>query len=456
MWTSRLRELLPAPSVHATRREVTLAVDITPLQMAARLRSKPGFIWLDGAATGHHLLFDPIAELTVTGSQATVARGGQWITFAASAFDLLVTALNLWRTNSGAMLAGYIGYELGPELESLALPPRGEGDLPDLHLGLYDFGLRYDSGGWRFWSSNAWRDVDVFDIPLEQTTTTVEGARSPGLLVSRPSEEEFKAAVARTVKRIYAGELFQTNLCRALEAPFDARLAWHLYQRMRAFSPANYGAFVDLGGGRAVASVSPELFLKVRGRKVESRPIKGTRPRGETEEEDRRLARELEQSEKDRAELAMIVDVVRNDLGRVCEAGSVKVERHAELMRLPTVHHTCSTVTGRLREDVNLADLVRAAFPPASISGAPKIRAMEVAIEEEGQRRGPAMGSIGWISLGGDAELSVAIRTAAIANGRIRYHAGGGITANSDPERELEETQHKARAFVQALRVTLL
>ena len=198
-------------------------------------------------------------------------------------------------------------------------------------------------------------------------------------------------------------------------------------------------------------SVSPELFLKVRDGGVESRPIKGTRPRGDTPVEDLRLALDLQKSEKDRAELAMIVDVVRNDLGRVCVPKSVSVARHAELITLPAVHHTVSTVIGRLRAGVSAADLLRATFPPASIAGAPKIRAMEVAMEEEGQRRGPCMGSIGWISLDGQMELSVAIRTAVVSGGRVSYYAGGGITAGSHPERELEETCHKARAFVRAL-----
>ncbi|HWB95121.1 MAG TPA: chorismate-binding protein, partial [Bryobacteraceae bacterium] len=167
--------------------------------------------------------------------------------------------------------------------------------------------------------------------------------------------------------------------------------------------------------------------------------------------EDAALLRDLAASGKDRAELAMIVDVVRNDLGRVSRAGSVVVERHAELLTLPTVHHTVSLVAGDLRAGVTAGQLMRAAFPPASISGAPKIRAMEVAAMEEGARRGPSMGGIGWISPGGDLELSVAIRTAVTAGGRVVYHAGCGITADSDPAGEWQESEHKAAAFVRAL-----
>jgi para-aminobenzoate synthetase component I len=190
---------------------------------------------------------------------------------------------------------------------------------------------------------------------------------------------------------------------------------------------------------------------------VESSPIKGTRPRGRASDQDAALARELLASEKDRAELAMIVDVTRNDLGRVCETGSVEVIQHAaqyaRLMSLPTVHHLFSTVRGKLRPSSGLVDLLRAAFPAASITGAPKIEAMRAALREEGQWRGPCMGAIGWISLGrpDSMELSVAIRTAFVSEGRVRYYAGCGITADSIPASEFAESRHKAAAFVRAL-----
>jgi para-aminobenzoate synthetase component 1 len=208
-----------------------------------------------------------------------------------------------------------------------------------------------------------------------------------------------------------------------------------------------------MGTRSAVLSVSPELFLSVRQGQVRSCPIKGTRPRGATPEADSAFIEELRSSEKDRAELAMIVDVVRNDLGRVCRPGSVEVTRHATLISLPTVHHTYSEVIGRLRDDCGPADLLRACAPPASISGAPKIRAMQLAALEEGYRRGPCMGSIGWMALDGDMEFSVAIRTAVGASDRIWYLAGCGITAESVPEDELAESAAKAAAFLQALGV---
>src|SRR5581483_11034760 len=224
---------------------------------------------------------------------------------------------------------------------------------------------------------------------------------------------------------------------RRLETSLAVSEIWPFYLRLRAASPASQGALIRTGESGAVLSISPELFLRVRGEEVLSCPIKGTRPRVARPDEDRAMAEELRASEKDRAELAMIVDVTRNDLGRVCRPGSVEVPRHSTLVSLPTVHHTFSEVTGTLRRECGTADLLRATFPPASISGAPKIRAMEVAALEEGYRRGPCMGSIGWIALDGDLELSVAIRTAVAMEDRVWYLAGCGITAESEPDAEL-------------------
>jgi para-aminobenzoate synthetase component I len=272
-------------------------------------------------------------------------------------------------------------------------------------------------------------------------------------VISRPKRGGFEEGVRRSVERIRAGEIFQVNLCRRIETALPAAKLPDLYRRLRAASPAEHGAFFDLGEDRALLSVSPELFLSVRDGEVETKPIKGTRARGATPREDRALARELAESVKDRAELTMIVDVARNDLGRVCEPGSIEVLRHAEVLTLPTLHHTVSTVRGRLPPGgpERAVDLLRAAFPPASITGAPKIRAMTVAAREEEVRRGPAMGAFGWISLAGDLELAVAIRTAVAARGKVAYHAGCGIVVDSDPELEHEESAVKARAFLTAL-----
>jgi para-aminobenzoate synthetase component 1 len=480
MWSERLPEArrqrlverlltaLPAPDAHARGALTPLRspgrVLATPEQMAEELRGEPGFVWLDGGAGGHRFFIRPLAHLTVHNGRATVTGPNGRATFAAGGFDLLEAVFSAWGGPARALLVGWLGYELGAELEDLepASPAALEDDLklPDLHLALYDAAFVWKEG-WSLESTDAWRGNGVAEAEARlaaarkrEVPEPPAGRLAAGPVLGRPDGPGFRKAVERSVARIRTGQIYQVNVCRRLEAPLPAAHVWPLWQRLRAASPAEHGAFFDLSSkrdhGRAVLSVSPELFLSVRDGVVETRPIKGTRPRGATPREDRALARELQESAKDRAELAMIVDVARNDLGRVCATGSVEVVRHAELVTLPTLHHTVSTVRGRLRQK-DPVSLLRASFPPASITGAPKIQAMVVAAAEEERRRGPAMGAFGWLSLGGDLELAVAIRTAAVADGRVAYHAGCGITADSDPELELEETGVKARAFLTAL-----
>jgi anthranilate/para-aminobenzoate synthase component I len=379
---------------------------------------RQGANWWRACGACCHLVGLPQTRSRACGELQSPVRG----------FDLIEAALEAWAEFADARLFGYLGYELGPELEDVPHITAGPGDVPDLYLALYQ---RWDPK------------------PAAQESVLSRGREAA--VHSTPSNDGFCAAVGRTVDRIYNGELFQVNLCRRLETPLPEDEILPLYERLREITPAEYGALIRISESAAVLSASPELFLSVRNGCVRSCPIKGTRPRAATVKEDRALADALLASEKDRAELSMIVDVVRNDLGRVSRAGTVRVARHAELMTLPTVHHTFSEVTSQLRPGCGPADLLRAAFPPASISGAPKIRAMEVAALEEGYRRGPCMGSIGWIGMNGDMELSVAIRTAVASCGRVYYLAGCGITSESVPQEELAESEAKAAAFLRAL-----
>jgi len=400
--------------------------------LVSALRSLPlspiegrGVVYLKSGPYGPCWLRDPLATVTYTNGCAVAETGSSSAHIKARAFELLDAMLEAWRNVPSAFLAGYLSYDLAAELEDLGAAPTETFEFPKFYFGLYDRA----SG------------------PTEGPPATL----TPGELISRPDQIQFEASVERIVKTIHAGDIFQTNLCRAIETQLEPGSERELFERLREISPACYEAFIEVSPGRAVMSISPETFLTIRRGIVESDPIKGTRPRGQNPSEDAALSAELSASEKDRAELAMIVDVVRNDLARVCKTGTVKVESHAALMTIPTVHHLWSKVTGRLREGNTPVDLLRAAFPPASISGAPKIEAMRVAMREEGQLRGPCMGAIGWISLDGDMELSVAIRTAFSTGGRVRYYAGCGITSESDPATEYEESAHKSAAFLKAL-----
>lgn len=458
-----LRSMLPAPAPGSRGSKTPLRAGghrgstPRPEAVAGELRSRrDGLAWLDGGPGGHRLYSEPLLLLSVRQDRATVTGPEGIVSFDVRGFELLEAAFTAWGAVSGATLVGFLGYELAGELEPLPPAPPDDLGFADLHLGLYDAGLLWDGQNWTLEATDAWNSPPV--VKAERILRLARrrppfgitrGRLASGPVVSRPVRGGFEAAVERIRERIARGEIYQANLCRRLEAPLPPESVWPLYLRLREASPADHGAFFDLGDGRALLSVSPELFLSVRGADVETRPIKGTRPRGANPREDRALARELVESEKDRAELTMIVDVARNDLGRVCEPGSVEVPAHAELATLPTLHHTVSTVRGTLAGDP--VDLLRASFPPASITGAPKIRALSVLTGEEERRRGPAMGAFGWMSLAGDLELAVAIRTAVVADGRVAYHAGCGIVADSDPELELEESAVKARAFLDAL-----
>jgi aminodeoxychorismate synthase component I len=225
-----------------------------------------------------------------------------------------------------------------------------------------------------------------------------------------------------------------------------------LYYRLRETSPAPFAAFLRFDDV-AVLSSSPERFLRIDGRHVQTRPIKGTRPRGGTPEQDRQLARDLWNSPKDRAELVMIVDLERNDLGRVCEYGTVEVTELVQMEAHPTVFHLVATIEGRLRSGASAADCLRACFPGGSITGAPKIRAMEIIEELEPSRRGIYTGAIGYIGWNGQADLNIAIRTMVQARGRLTFHVGGGIVADSVPEAEYQETLDKAQGMLRALQV---
>jgi para-aminobenzoate synthetase component 1 len=261
--------------------------------------------------------------------------------------------------------------------------------------------------------------------------------------------EGYKAAVAAAREFILSGDIYEVNVSQRFTLPCDGRLD-DLYLRLREYNPAPYGAFISSPRTTILCS-SPELFLRLEGGRVVTRPIKGTAKRREGLFEDDDAARALALSEKDNAELAMVVDLERNDLGRVCRFGTVKVAERARVETFARVHHLVSTIEGTLRGAVTLADLFRATFPGGSITGAPKIRAMQIIDELEPCRRGVYTGSIGYILPGGRAQFNIAIRTIVHEEGRLAVQVGGAVTADSDPDAEYEETLTKAEALFAAL-----
>ena len=351
---------------------------------------------------------------------------------------------------------GFLGYGLGATLESVPPGPPRPVPLPRFALAFYDHLLRRDAEG-RWWFEALWSDER--DAALRERLDLLRARLAAGVrerpaqlgafeLVA-PGGAGHVAAVAACRERIAAGEIFQANLCLRLEGGFGGHPADLFARAARALEP-RYGALVS-GPWGAVCSMSPELFLRRRGRRVVTEPIKGTAPRLDGPDELAASAKDqLAASAKDRAENVMIVDLMRNDLGRVCEYGSISVAELAEPRPAPGVWHLVSTVAGMLRPDVGDADLLRASFPPGSVTGAPKIQTMRVIAELEATGREAYTGAIGYASPLAGLELNVAIRTFELRGGRIWLGAGGGIVADSDPAAELEECLVKARPVVEA------
>ncbi|OQY26529.1 MAG: aminodeoxychorismate synthase, component I [Anaerolineaceae bacterium 4572_5.1] len=341
------------------------------------------------------------------------------------------TGIPLFQTG----VAGYFAYDLCHHLEDLPIPGVDDMLFPDLALGFYDVVVAFDQEEHRAWIISSGHPAESHPPQIRSNFT-------------RPAYEN---AVQRVIDYIYAGDIFQANVSQRFQAELPADdTPFNLYQRLRAINPAPFAAYLNLGE-TVIASASPERFLLLRGDEVETRPIKGTRPRGATPEADRALADELLASEKDRAENVMIVDLLRNDLSRACQDHSVNTPEICILESYATVHHLVSTVEGRLPLGTNAVDLLRVTIPGGSITGAPKIRAMEIIAELEPTWRGPYCGNIGYISFTGNMDTSIVIRTYAIQGNTVTFQAGGGIVADSDPAAEYEETIDKAQALMDAL-----
>jgi len=336
---------------------------------------------------------------------------------------------HLLRSGSKGGVIGYFSYDLFRYLEHYdVLTATDDLGLPDCCLMAYD-------------------NLLVFDHQTQQWNGTIEvpdrhiGHCSIGEPEYGMTREQYMAAVEKALQYIAAGDIYQVNLSHRVSHAFEGD-PFAVFSALRQASPSFYGAYLNCGD-HVVISSSPELFLRQRGRNIETRPIKGTRPRGNDAHEDQLRRQELIDSPKEAAELTMIVDLARNDLGRVCEYGSVEVAAHRYVEELPALFHTVSTVRGRLRETASTVDVLRATFPGGSISGCPKIRAMEIIDELEPVKRHVYTGAIGVVRNDG-LTLNIAIRTMTVAGGRIYYHVGSGIVADSDPAREYDETLYKA------------
>ena len=352
---------------------------------------------------------------------------------------------------------GYFGYDLARRFERLPVEAEDAERMPEMAVGFYDWAVLVDHLERRAWLVGQGRDPETdirWDSLIERFSAPQrEKPRTPFHIVSPVASNLTHEAYARAFRRIrgyiHDGDCYQVNLAQRFSATATGD-PWLAYQRLRIINPAPFSAYLNTPYGQ-ILSASPERFLRLERGRVETKPIKGTRPRAGHSRLDAELAEQLRLSEKDRAENLMIVDLLRNDLSKNCALGSVRVPRLFEVESFATVHHLVSTVTGELKEGRDALDLLRGCFPGGSITGAPKLRAMQIIEELEPHRRGIYCGAIGYLGFDGGMDLNIAIRTLVHSRGTIRCWAGGGIVADSQLEDEYQETFDKAAAMLKLL-----
>jgi anthranilate synthase component 1 len=364
---------------------------------------------------------------------------------------------------------GYVGYDFVRFIERLPATAHDDRGLPDAHLLIAETLVAFDHVRHRLvLLTNALTppgaDLDLaYDDALGRLAALKARLRAPLIDHAPPgrngrettcnlSRDAYEDAVRRAKEHIAAGDIFQVVLSRRLERE-TAAAPFTIYRALRRVNPSPYMFYLDLGGEPATRLIgsSPEMLVRLQGRQAEVRPIAGTRPRGRDAVEDQALTEELLADPKERAEHVMLVDLGRNDLGRVCDFGSVTVPELITVERYSHVIHLVSRVSGRLRDDVDGYDLLRATFPAGTVSGAPKVRAMEIIEALEGTRRGPYAGAVGYLGFNGNLDTCIAIRTIVMQDDVAHLQAGAGIVADSDPSREWEETGHKAHALNTAI-----
>lgn len=390
-------------------------------------------------------------------------------------FDLLKKLLKQYQIENHANMPpfqggmmGYFGYDLCHQLENIPSAKINDMQFSDLEVGFYDLVLAFDhqlKKAWIFSSGLPEHDDAkrltraqnrlqfMANILARQPSMTFNGASfcKQEDIISNFSQRDYMNAVQKTIDYVYAGDIFQANISQRFSVQMhDGFLPWQLYQKLRRLNPAPFSAYLQLSD-TIIASASPERFLQLQTGKIETRPIKGTRPRSQDPNIDQQTAIELVNSAKDKAENIMIVDLLRNDLSKVCHDHSVNVTQLCALETYEAVHHLTSAIQGILTEENTAIELLRATFPGGSVTGAPKIRAMEIIYEIEPHARGPYCGCIGYIGFDGSMDTSVTIRTFVIKNNIVTFQTGGAIVADSDPHQEYLESLVKAQPLINAL-----
>jgi para-aminobenzoate synthetase component 1 len=471
---------------------------LTALELFELIKDRPYSFFLDSGMDPQRLGrysflgSEPFLVMSSRGSEITIVRGREHEVQRGNPFDVIGELLDVYKLDhcpapvpflSGAV--GYFSYDLCHFIERLPSTAIDDLRLPECYLAFYDTivafdhlegkaylvatgfpeteeGQRLRRARMRLEEMKDWlcsshsviasqakqsRDRDCFVAAVPRN----DRQNREIMLKSNFTPEEYMKAVNKVREYIAAGDVFQVNLSQRFEADLEIP-PYELYKRLRTVNPAPFAGYLNFPGV-AIVGASPERFLKVQSDLVETRPIKGTRPRGSDPIEDERLAYELTHSTKDRAENVMIVDLERNDLGRVCYYGTVKVTELAILETFPTVFHLTSTIAGKLRRGKSNIDLLKATFPGGSITGAPKVRAMEIIDELEPTKRSVYTGSIGYLGFNEDMDINIVIRTFLVKEGKAYFQVGGGIIYDSEPEAEYMETLDKAKALIRALQL---
>jgi para-aminobenzoate synthetase component I len=457
-----------------------LQTDLSSLELFELFRGQPFCFFLDSAMDpsrlGRYSLMGsrPFLRLSSRGDLINIIEGDSDITVKGDPLNILGRYLETYqlvnpddRVPCASGAAGYLSYDIGRSIERLPSTAVDDINLPECYFCFYDIMLVFDHQvNKKFLVSTGFPELDE-NKRLIRASERIEDYRQriSSLIPGKPekkistgkkinfrsnfSHAAYIRAVDRARQYIIDGDIFEVNLSQRFEAEIPVS-PFELYRRLRRINPAPFSSYFDFGEAVIVGS-SPERFLRVKGDYVETRPIKGTARRGLNPREDKQNSDWLLSSEKDRAENMMIVDLERNDLGRVCRYGSVKVTELAILEKYPTVFHLTSTIIGRLRENAGRVDLLKATFPGGSITGAPKIRSMEIIEELEPTRRSIYTGSLGYLGFDGNLDLNIVIRTFIIKDRRAYFQMGGAIVYDSDPEAEYQETLDKGQALFAAL-----
>lgn len=432
-----------------------------------KLRQRHWPVMLDSAntdlAAGRYdiIAADPFITLESRGNNTVIRQQDKTEVSSDDPFFLLDHLLKNYPQPASKLpfaggVIGYFGYDLGRRIEVLPSTARDAEHIPDMAVGLYDWAVVTDHQQQRCWLASfaqdpqtrqKWPELITLFNDTNNDSDDQASFRVLGELRCNLDKKAYKQAFDRIQHYIREGDCYQVNLAKRFEIEAEGD-PWAAYQQLRRQNAAPFSAYFSTGEVTLMSS-SPERLLQVHDRQVETKPIKGTRPRHLTDpEQDRALAESLQTSLKDRAENLMIVDLLRNDLGKVCQTGSIRVPKPFALESFATVHHLVSTITGTLADDQSAVTLLRACFPGGSITGAPKLRAMEIIEELEPDRRGIYCGSIGYIGFDGNMDSNIAIRTLIFSDNRLRFWAGGAIVRDSHVEAEYQEVHDKAAAML--------